>query len=290
MCIRDSFGPEIGCIKWQFQTSGSVSASVTVADSNTVHIACEDGNLYTLDANDGSLLWTCDINSPLLSSPTIGHDGTVYVGAQNGTLYAIDVNGDLRWTHTTAGFIYSSPAVSPDGNNIYVCSQDGSLYALARDGSELWNFQTAGPGIATGAIFASPAIAPDGTVYIAGVYDPNLYALDPDTGSVIWDCNFLDPCDPNTEKPWPFASPVVAPDGTIYQALLYNPKREIVLPADYGFWYDSKLYAINPNDGRIIWATNMSQTATFVELLDPCLLYTSPSPRDRTRSRMPSSA
>ena len=32
--------------------------------------------------------------------------------------------------------------------------------------------------------------------------------------------------------------------------------------------------------------------AVFVEELDqcPCLLYTSPSPRDRTRSRMPSSA
>jgi len=27
-----------------------------------------------------------------------------------------------------------------------------------------------------------------------------------------------------------------------------------------------------------------------ITLLDPCLLYTSPSPRDRTRSRMPSSA
>ena len=27
-----------------------------------------------------------------------------------------------------------------------------------------------------------------------------------------------------------------------------------------------------------------------VELFDDCLLYTSPSPRDRTRSRMPSSA
>ena len=26
------------------------------------------------------------------------------------------------------------------------------------------------------------------------------------------------------------------------------------------------------------------------EAVDPCLLYTSPSPRDRTRSRMPSSA
>ena len=29
---------------------------------------------------------------------------------------------------------------------------------------------------------------------------------------------------------------------------------------------------------------------TKIELLYPCLLYTSPSPRDRTRSRMPSSA
>eukprot|EP00657_Telonema_sp_P-1_P006247 TRINITY_DN24507_c0_g1_i1.p2 TRINITY_DN24507_c0_g1~~TRINITY_DN24507_c0_g1_i1.p2 ORF type:complete len:109 (-),score=22.86 TRINITY_DN24507_c0_g1_i1:62-388(-) len=28
----------------------------------------------------------------------------------------------------------------------------------------------------------------------------------------------------------------------------------------------------------------------YLELLWPCLLYTSPSPRDRTRSRMPSSA
>ena len=27
-----------------------------------------------------------------------------------------------------------------------------------------------------------------------------------------------------------------------------------------------------------------------VAVFDPCLLYTSPSPRDRTRSRMPSSA
>ena len=28
----------------------------------------------------------------------------------------------------------------------------------------------------------------------------------------------------------------------------------------------------------------------LIDILEPCLLYTSPSPRDRTRSRMPSSA
>ena len=32
------------------------------------------------------------------------------------------------------------------------------------------------------------------------------------------------------------------------------------------------------------------RTALFSSLLEDCLLYTSPSPRDRTRSRMPSSA
>ena len=30
--------------------------------------------------------------------------------------------------------------------------------------------------------------------------------------------------------------------------------------------------------------------ASYEALFGPCLLYTSPSPRDRTRSRMPSSA
>lgn len=264
--LSDQYGPEIGCIKWQFQTAGAVHASPTVADNNTVHIACEDGNLYTLDANDGSLLWSCEADSPLLSAPTIGPDGTVYVGAQNGKLHAVDVNGLLRWTHTTDGLIYSSPAVSPDGNSVYVCSEDGSLYALGRDGSELWTFQTAGPGIATGAIFGSPAVGPDGTVYVAGVYDANLYALDPDTGAVLWDCNFLDPCDPNSEAPWLFTSPVIVREDSLCQALLYNPKREFggqLGDRDYQLVYDAKLYNIDANDGSILWTTNVSDTQSY---------------------------
>jgi parallel beta-helix repeat protein len=270
--LSENYGPELGCIKWQFQTDAPVSASATIGADDRVHLSCEDGKVYTLDAN-GLLLWSYDINSPLLSSPTIGPDGTVYVGGQDEKLYAIDVNGSLRWTHNTDGFIYSSPAVSPDGN-VYACSQDGTLYALGRDGSELWTFETAGPGIATGAIFASPAIGPNGTVYIAGVYDPNLYALDSNDGSVKWNCNFIDPCDPNGEQPWPFASPVIALDGTIYQTLLYNPKRLVgepppAAPLYEAVWYDSKLYAIDPNNGNILWATNMTETATQMEQIDP---------------------
>ena len=36
--------------------------------------------------------------------------------------------------------------------------------------------------------------------------------------------------------------------------------------------------------------TDSTSQATIAQGSTPCLLYTSPSPRDRTRSRMPSSA
>ncbi len=266
--LSENFGPELGCIEWQFQTDGPVSASPSVGAFGRIHLSCEDGKLYTLDAN-GQLLWSYDTNSPLLSSPSIGPDGSAFVGAENGTLFAIDVNGTLRWTHSTDGFIYSSPAISADGN-IFVCSQDGTLYALAQDGTELWTFKTDGPDITAGAIFASPTIGPDGTLFISGLYDPNLYAIDPNTGSVKWTCTFLDPCEPNCYQLQPFASPIVAPDGTIYQALLFNPLRFINKGlGDTSFWYDSRLYAIDSNNGNILWSTNMTETAKQKEQESP---------------------
>jgi parallel beta-helix repeat protein/predicted outer membrane repeat protein len=219
--LSENFGPELGCVKWQFLTNGPVSASPSVGADGRVHLACEDGNLYTLDAN-GQLLWSYDINSPLLSSPSISPDGSVYVGAENGKLYAIDIDGNLRWTHSTDSFIYSSPAISADGN-IFVCSQDGLLYALGRDGSELWTFETGGVSpVPAGAVFASPAIGPNSTIYVTGAYTPYLYAIDSNTGSVKWICDFSNPTT-SGRAPWPFASPVIADDGTVYQTLLYDP-------------------------------------------------------------------
>jgi len=245
--LSQNFGPELGCIKWQFQTNGPVSASPSIGSAGRVHLSCEDGNLYTLDAN-GALLWSYDTNSPLLSSPTIGPDGSLYVGAENGKLYAFDIDGNLRWTHNTNDSIYSSPAVSPDGN-VYACSQDGTLYALGRDGSELWIFDTDSSNTTfTGAVFASPAIGLNGTIYIAGLYDPNLYALDANTGSVKWSRSFLDPCDPNSRSPRPFASPVIAADGTVYISPLFDPN----------------LYAVDSDSGNIIWS---------ITLADPCYPY-----------------
>jgi len=241
--LSENTGPQTGCIKWQFETEGAVTASVTIGPEGRVYVPCEDGKLYALDHN-GSLAWSFDANSPLISAPSIGPDGTVYVGSQQGRLFAVDINGNLRWTHDTGGFIFSSPAVSENGD-VYAGSQDGTLYALKPDGSLLWTFKTKGPGeVPTGSIFASPAIGSDGTIYIGGLYDPNLYALDPNNGGIKWTCTF-------DSHGWPFASPVVAGDGTIYQVLLY----------------DTNLYAINPDGGTIKWSVDLADTNSG--LFDP---------------------
>ena len=47
----------------------------------------------------------------------------------------------------------------------------------------------------------------------------------------------------------------------------------------------------NPHVGGVIlFARNISSRDQVQELCGACLLYTSPSPRDRQKSRMPSSA
>jgi outer membrane protein assembly factor BamB len=249
--LSEEMGPEIGCVKWRFETVGPVYTSAAVGADDRVHIACEDGKIYAVDPNTGSQIWVFDANSPMTSSPTVGGDGTVYVGCMNGKLYAIDKDGNLRWTYDTGEFIYSTPAVGADGK-VFFGSQDGVLYALGADGSELWEFATGGPGQVGGAILASPTIGLDGSVYIAGAFDPNLYALDPNDGTIRWVADFGYLADPepayyddevfvngfdDVSVGLPLASPAVGPDGTIY-ILLPNPIN---------------LYALNPVDGSIIW-------------------------------------
>jgi outer membrane protein assembly factor BamB len=262
------YGPEYGCVKWKFETQGPVSAAVTLGQQKgkhlNIYIASEDGKVYAADFETGQVVWSYDVNLPIAASAAVDHFGTVYAGAEDGKLYAIDKNGQLLWTHQTGGPIYSSPVASREG--VYVCSLDGAMYSLGRDGSELWCFETDGFGQLGGSIFATPVVGPDGTVYVAGLYDPNLYALNAEDGSIKWKANFanpVDPCDPNGAKKagWPFATPAVGNDGTIYFSLIYNSEPVRINKGHWSLFYPSNLYAIEPETGSIIWASNMA---------DPC--------------------
>ncbi|MGE5293898.1 MAG: PQQ-binding-like beta-propeller repeat protein, partial [Solirubrobacterales bacterium] len=238
-------GPLTCEIRWKFETDGAVVGSTTVGAEGQIYVACEDGKLYAL-SSEGTALWTLDVNTPLVSAPSIGSDGSLYVGGKTGRVYAVTSDGQLRWTHATGGAVYSSPAVDANGI-VYVGSVDGTLSALsAADGTLLWMCMLRGYQAASrSAIFASPSIGLDGTVYIGDLYEPALYALPPAGAGIKWLCRFpADMNDPNTHA-WPFASPVVADDGTIYQTLLY----------------DRSLHAIEPATGRIRWSVRFSDPA-----------------------------
>jgi outer membrane protein assembly factor BamB len=248
--LSDNAGPELGCVKWIFDTNGPVTKSVVVGDNGNIYIACEDGFLYAVDAN-GNLIWQYDVNSPLLGSPSIGLDGTIYLGGENGNLLAISKEGNLRWSFTSGDMFSASTAVSKDGK-IFAGSMDGNLYALSSDGSELWTLETSGLGIGSkGSIVASPSIDANGLVYITGLYDPNLYALDPNNGSVKWKKIVKDyhPYDGNL--PGSSVSPVIGNDGTIY----------------IFFRDDPNLYAVESNNGSIKWKLNLA---------DPCSTWFGP--------------
>ena len=61
-----------------------------------------------------------------------------------------------------------------------------------------------------------------------------------------------------------------------------SPFGEATQPRSWGFY--------NRSNGRQSIAKAFSTEAEALEYVDTCLLYTSPSPRDRQKSRMPSSA
>ena len=67
------------------------------------------------------------------------------------------------------------------------------------------------------------------------------------------------------------------------QALYYG---DVAMPKDWDIDRDKLQSDILQS---VIQNTNFPFSRTF-DMLNTCLLYTSPSPRDRTRSRMPSSA
>ena len=80
-------------------------------------------------------------------------------------------------------------------------------------------------------------------------------------------------------------------DGKLYAYVLSSRLRDSDEDIDlisangrpWGIWSDGTVLYVVDNDDEKIYAYNFPSS-------QPCLLYTSPSPRDRTRSRMPSSA
>ncbi len=167
--------------------SGFESSPSLSPDGNTVYIGCNNGDLYAVNAADGTLKWTFQTgpDHAIFSSPVVGRNGMIYIGSTNldapadSTFYAVSPEGKQIWFNSIGDEMEASPVI---GNNglIYYAALNGMLHAVSTvDGAEKWRFQL------NGDVFATPAIGGDGTVYI-GSDARELYALTPEEGHIKW--------------------------------------------------------------------------------------------------------
>ena len=92
---------------------------------------------------------------------------------------------------------------------------------------------------------------------------------------------------------WIAVKPTQAKSYTIYEVIGWLQRRKMPVLVIYENVPDRRWYGNMP---EILLEKRGDGVDALIEKIDqaarnyPCLLYTSPSPRDRTRSRMPSSA
>ncbi len=242
---------------WMFQAGAPVWSSPAAVDGR-VFVGCRDGNVYCLNASDGSRIWSYQLGAVIYySSPTIVDD-KVYVGSDDGCINCLDINnGEPLWRTMFGGPVRSSPAIV-DGR-LYVGCDDKNLYCLnVTNGEKLWDYP------AKREIESSPTVF-DGMVYFGSV-DNYLYALNATTGEWVWwfftrgsvDCS---PCIYNGcvyigsglghvycvnassgEQVWEFQTGnAVASSPAIANGRLYIGSE------------DNNLYCLNASTGQKIW-------------------------------------
>jgi outer membrane protein assembly factor BamB len=117
--------------------------------ANIVYAVSNDGQLYAIAGEDGSVLWSYPLTGPLRSGPVVGPDGTIYVGTSTG-LIALNEDADaftprLRWVFVAENV--GTPTIDSNGIVYFVGAK--TLYAINPNNTPYWtyhlNTQSDGP-------------------------------------------------------------------------------------------------------------------------------------------------
>lgn len=198
----DGTGPTtgVGTLWNPFSTGDHVTSPVVV--NGVIYVGSGDGNVYAVDAADGSHQWSFGTGGTVWA-PAVDA-GTVYVGSRGGHVHALDASDGTeqwRWPFPKGG---ASAAPTVANGVVYAPGADDRFFALdASDGSERWRIFT---GECAGGQVQTPAIV-DGVVYITEDCGKT-WALNASDGSVQW--KFDDGSGRGQ------ASPPTVVDGTVY--------------------------------------------------------------------------
>lgn len=203
-----------------------------------------DGNLYVytntagivhaLNTRDGKTRWTYATGNKIFSAPFIT-DRQVIISSCDGFAYALDrKKGTLCWKYNTNYPIVACPTVAND--NVYIGSSNGKFYSIRlTDGTLNWVSEGF-----KGYVESRPAV--DEKHIYFGTWGAMFYALDRETGKKIWEFDTKRGRYFSPGACWPVVLPYTKEGNTSEQV--------IVLSSDYF------VRAFNPEDGRILWASN----------------------------------
>lgn len=167
--------------EWSFRLPDNAKRkgirSSAAAFEKVIIFGAEDGNVYGLDANTGSELWSYDTGSPIFASPAISK-GVVFIGNMAGQFFALDAKtGTKLWQTATGSAIYAAASIA-EGLVLIGTTGGRFLALLATDGATRWS-------VAFNSVINSSAVVSGNIVYV-GTLKKELYALRLQDGSIMW--------------------------------------------------------------------------------------------------------
>jgi len=118
--------------------NGYTIGSPTIGAEGTVYVGSTDNNVYAIDPQSGSVVWSHQVGGDVSSSPAVGSDGWIYVGSMEERLYAFDPEpggpGE-QWYVTMESAVEASPVIDRKGT-VFVGSGI-YLYAVETESGDL---------------------------------------------------------------------------------------------------------------------------------------------------------
>jgi outer membrane protein assembly factor BamB len=181
--LDETTGVEI----WRsFTFTGSPAGNPAYANG-IIYIGTTGGYLYSINATTGQKILEQSLSPDQITTSLAVANGKVFFGTYQNHLYAYNAtNLQYLWDITAAGSVYSSPAVS--GNMLYFGCDDDKIRALdiSNDAgaSVVWTFTTGGN------VRSTPCIAGDRLFIGSSSTDHSVFALNATTtnpyGQLIW--------------------------------------------------------------------------------------------------------
>lgn len=159
---------------WSFEREGKMRGGPVISEDGVVYIGSDEGTMYALDLEDGSLLWSTDTGNRLRRVPVIYEELVIY--ATGDGLFALDRHsGELAWDFPALENrgVATTPVVADD--TLVVGGGAMNVFGIeAASGNELWKAELESDS-------DGPAAIANGEAYVFD-WTNEVHAFDLETG------------------------------------------------------------------------------------------------------------